>query len=39
MVPESYVTEAQRENATMVLESLLDFSPEDFGLPPFKNDA
>lgn len=35
MVPNPHVTEDQRKNATQVLESLMDFKPEDFGLPPF----
>ncbi|XP_070508012.1 probable pseudouridine-5'-phosphatase [Chironomus tepperi] len=35
MVPNPHVTEDQRENATKVLNSLLDFKPEEFGLPPF----
>lgn len=39
MVPDNHVSESQRENATMVLDTLLDFRPEDFGLPPFKDDA
>jgi pseudouridine-5'-monophosphatase len=35
MVPNPHVTESQREDATQVLNSLMDFKPEDFGLPPF----
>lgn len=35
MVPDSHVTEEQKKDATIVLKSLLDFKPEDFGLPPF----
>jgi len=38
MVPDSHVTEKQKEHATVVINSLLDFKPEDFGLPPFKDD-
>jgi len=37
MVPDSHVTEKQKEDATLVLNSLLDFKPEDFGLPPFND--
>lgn len=35
MVPDELVTEELREGATQVLNSLEDFCPEDFGLPPF----
>lgn len=35
MVPESYVTEAMRNEATLVVNSLEDFKPELFGLPAF----
>ena len=35
MVPDSHVTEKQKEDATVVLQSLLQFNPEEFGLPPF----
>lgn len=35
MVPDSHVTEEQKQNATVVLKNLLHFNPEDFGLPPF----
>lgn len=35
MVPDSHVTDKQKENATVVLKDLLHFKPEDFGLPPF----
>lgn len=35
MVPEDYVSEDLRTGATLVLNSLEDFRPEVFGLPPF----
>lgn len=35
MVPDASVTQEQRKPATLVLKSLEDFKPEDFGLPPF----
>lgn len=35
MVPDDHVTDEQRKQATLVLRSLEDFQPEDFGLPPF----
>lgn len=35
MVPEDYVTPELRVEATQVLETLEDFKPELFGLPPF----
>jgi hypothetical protein len=35
MVPDPHISKSHCENATQVLESLLDFKPEDFGLPPF----
>jgi pseudouridine-5'-monophosphatase len=37
MVPDSHVSEQQREGATIVLKSLEEFEPELFGLPSFKN--
>lgn len=37
MVPDDHVTGELRKEATQVLKSLLDFKPEDFGLPPFPN--
>lgn len=37
MVPEDYVTAEMRQEATLVLESLVDFKPELFGLPAFDN--
>lgn len=36
MVPEDYVTEDLRKEATLVVSSLEDFKPELFGLPPFE---
>lgn len=36
MVPEKFVAEKLRLEATIVLNSLDDFQPELFGLPPFK---
>jgi pseudouridine 5'-phosphatase len=38
MIPDSHVNEEQKKDATVVYKSLLDFKPEDFGLPPFKDD-
>lgn len=35
LVPEDYVTPDLRVGATLVLNSLEDFKPEQFGLPPF----
>lgn len=35
MVPDERVEEEQRKHATVVLRSLEDFRPEDFGLPAF----
>lgn len=35
MVPEDYVPADMREEATLVIDSLEDFRPELFGLPPF----
>jgi pseudouridine-5'-monophosphatase len=35
MVPDSHVTEKQKEDATVVLKDLMHFKPEEFGLPPF----
>jgi pseudouridine-5'-monophosphatase len=37
MVPDTHVTDQQKEGATLVLKSLEDFQPELFGLPPFQN--
>ncbi|KAF6207083.1 hypothetical protein GE061_018322 [Apolygus lucorum] len=36
MVPEDYIPIELTSRATLVLNSLLEFKPEDFGLPPFK---
>lgn len=36
MIPDPNVSEEQRQGATVVLNSLEDFKPEEFGLPPFK---
>lgn len=38
MVPDSHVDEEQKEHATVVYDTLLDFKPEHFGLPPFSDD-
>lgn len=35
MVPEKYISEKDRTDATIVLDSLLQFKPELFGLPEF----
>ncbi|XP_033208288.1 probable pseudouridine-5'-phosphatase isoform X2 [Belonocnema kinseyi] len=37
MVPDPSLPKSFTEKATTVLDSLLDFKPEEFGLPPFKN--
>lgn len=37
MVPDDMVAPEQRTEATVVLKSLLEFKPEQFGLPPFQN--
>ena len=37
MVPASYVPDELKQDATLVLNSLEDFKPEIFGLPPFEN--
>lgn len=39
MVPEDYVTAEMRKEATLCLDSLEDFQPELFGLPPFDKKA
>lgn len=38
MVPDDMVASALRKEATVVIRSLLDFKPEQFGLPPFDDD-
>ena len=38
MIPDSHVTDEQKKDATVVYKTLLDFKPEDFGLPPFKDE-
>ena len=35
MVPDSRLTPDQCKQATIVIKSLLDFKPEDFGLPKY----
>lgn len=35
MVPDEHVSDEERRRATLVLRSLEDFKPEEFGLPPF----
>jgi pseudouridine-5'-monophosphatase len=37
MVPEDYIPVEYTKEATVVIKSLLDFKPEDFGLPPFED--
>ncbi|KAJ8711755.1 hypothetical protein PYW08_008709 [Mythimna loreyi] len=37
MVPDPRVPEHLRADATLVIDTLLDFKPELFGLPPFKS--
>lgn len=37
MVPDDMVAPEQRTEATVVLKSLLEFKPDQFGLPPFQN--
>lgn len=39
MVPDRRVSDEDRKFATLVLDSLLDFKPEEFGLPPFPDNA
>jgi len=38
MVPDDMVASKQRKEATIVFNSLLDFKPEQFGLPPFDDE-
>jgi len=35
MVPDKIIPIEKTSHATQVISSLLDFKPEDFGLPPF----
>lgn len=35
MVPDNIIPVEKTTHATQVVSSLLDFKPEDFGLPPF----
>jgi len=35
MVPDKIIPLEKTTHATQVISSLLDFKPEDFGLPPF----
>lgn len=37
MVPDPRLDRARTAEATLVLDSVEDFRPELFGLPPFKN--
>lgn len=37
MVPDPNVPEEQQNGATVVLNSLEEFKPEEFGLPPFSS--
>lgn len=37
MVPDDRVSIQEREPATLVLKTLLEFKPEQFGLPPFND--
>lgn len=36
MVPDAFIKEELRREATLVINSLEDFQPEEFGLPPFE---
>lgn len=35
MVPDPRIPDEKKEKATLVLHTLEEFKPEDFGLPPF----
>lgn len=35
MVPAGYISDEQKSKATLAIESLEDFRPEQFGLPAF----
>lgn len=37
MVPDPRLDSSYHDTADQVLSSLLDFKPEDWGLPPFEN--
>jgi len=39
MVPDDMVANSKRKDATIVFHSLADFKPEQFGLPPFDDEA
>ena len=39
MVPDPQLDRALTKQADVVLESLLDFKPEDWGLPPYAADS
>lgn len=36
MVPDEHIPREMTSHATLVLKSLEEFKPEEFGLPPFK---
>lgn len=35
MIPEDYVPDEMTKDADLLIRSLEDFRPEDFGLPPY----